>query len=427
MTTEEVKSVSGVFRCCWKPIRRGTLLLLVLVVGAVCYWYIDRRRLALPRFRQGEKLVIWEAASTPDVSTSPPKTEWKLLSGLALLSSSIDVSADRKLAIVWGERKFGNETRKSCWLIDLQTAEIEDLSTTSNGKVAAIVRDPARATFSPDGKHLLISAQGGQTACILDHSTGNTIAISGLEHWDILWSGNRLLISSGWREHPEVFNIAGERQEQPKVRGRVIASDPSGTKLLLWYPPAVVNLEGETLREFGGHSCDKEVPLLSRSGNWAGVFCSVEDEWAYSVVSTTSDEVFRLRRPWGATFALTDNGDSIFLVGGGDSTFGAVISGGQRVEATTADVVFWPKTDDPWTSTPGAPEGPSFNDILWNAMPKGKSKIVATKVMALTLLGKELFFVQADGDERILKAISLPEAQTSSPANNGTSPTPPAR
>ncbi len=188
-----------------------------------------------------------------------------------------------------------------------------------------------------------------------------------------------------------------------------------------------MNFEGETLREFGGHECDKDVPLLSRSGNWAGMFCKVEDEWAYSVVSTTSDEVFRLKRPWGATFALTDNGDSIFLVGGGNSTFGAVMTGGQRVEATTADVVFWPKTDDPWKSTPGAPEGPSFNDILWNAMPKGKSEIVATKVMALTLLGNELFFVQADGDERILKAISLPESQSPSPANDGTSPAPPAR
>ncbi len=213
MTTEEEKSVPGVFTHCWKPIRAERSWSWSSEWSATG---ISTDAVLLPRFRQGEKLVIWAAASGLNVPVSPPKNEWKLFSGLALLSSSVDVSSDRKLAIVWGERTFGNETRKSCWLIDLQTAEIEDLSTTSNGKVAAIVRDPARATFSPDGKHLLISAQGGQTAFILDHSTGNTIAISGLERSDILWSGNRLLILAGWREHPEVFSIAGERQEQPK-------------------------------------------------------------------------------------------------------------------------------------------------------------------------------------------------------------------
>jgi len=177
----------------------------------------------------------------------------------------------------------------------------------------------------------------------------------------------------------------------------------------------VVSSEATVLREFGHCACDKEKPLLSRSGNWAGVFCQGDDGWAYSVVSTTTNKVYRLKRPWGATFALTDNGDSIFLVGGGLSTFGAVITGGQAPEVTTADVVFWPKEDDPWKSTKGAPPGPTMNDLVWNNMPKGKSEIIARKAMALSVLGKELFFVQADGNNRVLKAVALPETKASSP------------
>jgi len=84
--------------------------------------------------------------------------------------------------------------------------------------------------------------------------------------------------------------------------------------------------------------------------------------------------VYRLKRPWGATFALTDNGDSIFLDGEGMNTFGVVITGGRGPEVTTANIVFWPKMDDPWKSTMGAPKGPNMSDLVWNRMPKGKSE-----------------------------------------------------
>jgi hypothetical protein len=370
-----------------------------------------------PKFNQGEMLPIRAAALKPNVPAYRPKTGWKLLSGLSLLRSSIDVSSDRTLAVVWGERAFGAEARKSCWLIDLQTAEIKDLLSESNDSVAAIVRDPKRVTFSPDGRHLLVSAQDGETACILDLSTGKTVIINDLEHSDVLWVGDRLLFSHG-PVATKIYDLTGRLQAQPKVDGCILASDPTGTKLLVDYPDlAVVDPEGKVLRKLSDNACDKEVPLLSRSGNWAGIFCNEKDEWAYSVVSTTTDEILRLRRPWGATFALTDNGDSIFLVGGGSSTFGAVMTGGQRVEASTADIVFWPKDDDPWKSTKGAPEGPTFNDTVWNRMPLGKSQIIAKKAMALTLLGNEIFVVQAEGDERELKAISLPESQAKSPVS----------
>ena len=299
-------------------------------------------------------------------------------------------------------------------MIDLQTRKVEDLLNKSDGRIAEIVRDPRRVAFSPEGTRLLISARDEKTACVLDLSTGETVVIDRLGGSSIFWIGNRLLFS-GHGNHSRICDVAGGRQEQAKVCGRIIASDPTGTKLLLDYPATVVNLDGQVLREFGGSACDKEVPLLSRSGNWAGVFCDGEDGWAYSVVSTTTDMVYRLRRPWGATFALTDNGDSIFLVGGGNSTFGAVMTGGHGIKATTADIVFWPKEDDPWKSTPGRRRGPTFNDILWNAMPKGKSQMIAKNAMALTLLDKELFFVQAEGHERILKAVPLPETQVSPP------------
>ena len=302
-TMEELTSNPRPLRRRWKPFRLATFLIAVLVGGVICYWYVDRRRLALPTFCQGERLVISEPISRPNASASRSRTEWKLPSGLALLQDSIDVSFDRKWAVVWGDRVLGKDARKSCWLIDLQTAGIEDLLTTSDGKVAAIVRDLVGATFSPDGKHLLIAARGGETACVLDLSTAETTVVSGLEHSRILWLGNRLLVSSGWRKCSEIFSITGERQEPLKVRGQILASDPAGTTLVLDCPPAVVNLEGKVLRDFGGNSCDSELPLLSRSGNWVGIFCNVNDEWAYSVVSTTTDRVFRLRRPWGETLA----------------------------------------------------------------------------------------------------------------------------
>src|SRR5262249_23724222 len=151
------------------------------------------------------------------------------------------------------------------------------------------------------------------------------------------WIGNRLLIDD-WRVC-EIRDVAGNLKEKKALSG-VIASDPTGKKLLVhsFSDPMVVSPEATVLREFGGSACDKETPRLSRSGNWAGVFCEGKDGWAYSVVSTTTDKVYRLRRPWGATFALTDNGDSIFLVGGGTSTFGAIMTGGTDPKVTTADV-----------------------------------------------------------------------------------------
>ena len=347
-------------------------------------------------------------SAKPTAPVSPAKTEWKLLSGLAILRTSIDVCSDRKFAVVWGQRASSKDVNKSCWLIDLQTAEIEDLLTKCDGKAAAIVRDSERLSFSPDGTHLLICAQEAQGACILDLSTHKFVVLSG-PGWDgVLWIGNRLLLPSS--ENSNIYNMDGELQERSKLHGYIIASDPTGTKLLSGFPQnAIVNPEGKVLRSFGGEQCDKERPLLSRSGNWAGMFCEGKDGWAYSLASTTTDEVLRLRRPWGATFALTDNGNSIFEDGEGNGTFGAVMTGGQAVEATTVDVRFWPKDDDPWKSTKGAPTQPSPNDIIWNSMPSGKSQIIAKKAMALTLLGKELFLVQAEGDERTLKAIPLPE------------------
>jgi hypothetical protein len=355
-----------------------------------------------------------DGAANIDPPRLAAKTDWKLPSGLVLSQRSVDVSFDRKRAVVWGQRVVGKASTESCWLVNLETAEIEDLLSKCDEKAARILRDPKDARFSPDGKHLLINASGEKGACVLDLGTRKSVVVSVPENGAIMWFGNRLLI--GGLTGCEIRGVAGNLQEKKALSG-VIACDPAGRKLLVQFPsPMVVSPEATVLREFGGTACDKEDPQLSRSGNWAGVSCEGKDGWAYSVVSTTTDKVYRLRRPWGATFALTDNGDSIFLVGGGRSTFGAVMTGGHDPKVTTADVVFWPKEDDPWESTKGAPAGPSATDLLWNYMPKGKSDIIARKAMALTLLGHELFFVQAEGDERFLKAVALPETQASSPA-----------
>jgi hypothetical protein len=350
------------------------------------------------------------AAAADTGPTSAAKTEWKLPSGLMLSQRSVDISFDRTLAVVWGQRALDKASKKSCWLIDLRTAEIEDLLSKCEEKAARIIGDPKDARFSPDGKYLLITANGEKGACVLDLSTRKSVVLSVGELGRIIWIGNRLLID-GWGTC-EIRDVAGNLQEKKALTG-VIASDPTGKKLLVrsFSDPMVVSPEATVLREFGRGACDKEEPLLSRSGNWAGVFCEGDDGWAYSVVSTTTDKVYRLKRPWGATFALTDNGDSIFLDGEGMNTFGAVLTGGHGPEVTTADVVFWPKEDDPWKSTKGAPPGPTMSDLVWNRMPKGKSEIIARKAMALALLGKELLFVQADGNDRVLKAVALPETK----------------
>ena len=237
-----------------------------------------------------------EAAPARDLQTPPRRTEWKLLSGLTLLQGSLDISFDRKLGVVWGERTLDMVHKKSYWLIDLQTGEVEDLLIKFEEKAADIVRGSEDVRFSPDGKHLLISAHYCKSARIFDLSTRKCVVVGGGEYRTILWVGNRLLFES--LHSSEIRDVAGKVLEK-KLLDNVIASDPTGKKLLVGWPrPMVISPEATILREFGDSACDKETPLLSRSGNWAGVFCKGEDGWAYSVVSTTTDKVYRLRRPW---------------------------------------------------------------------------------------------------------------------------------
>jgi hypothetical protein len=357
----------------------------------------------------------WRVEADTNPPTLAPKSSWKLPSGLVLSQRSVDVSFDRKRAVVWGQRVLDKASTESCWLVNLETAEIEDLLPKSEEMSARILRAADDARFSPDGRHLLITAHGEKSACVLDLGTRKSVVLSVGETGRVLWLGKRLLVAS--ENNCEVRDVAGKLQEKKALKG-IIACEPTGRMLLVQSFPdtMVVSLEATVLREFGGSPCDKERPLFSRSGNWAGVFCEGKDGWAYSVVSTTTDKVYRLRRPWGATFAITDNGDSIFLVGGGLGAFGAIVSGGEAPKVTTVDVVFWPKEDDPWKSTKGVPDGPDMNDLVWNNMPKGKSEVIAKKALALTVLGNELFFVRAEGNERTLKAVALPETQASSPA-----------
>lgn len=98
--------------------------------------------------RQGEA----DAAPRPDQLMSPPRIEWKLPSGLRLSRESVDISFDRQLGVVWGERVLGKASQKSCWLIDLQTGKIEDLLIKSDEKAARIFRDIENARFAPQRK-----------------------------------------------------------------------------------------------------------------------------------------------------------------------------------------------------------------------------------------------------------------------------------
>ena len=82
------------------------------------------------------------AAPNTDPPKSTAKTEWKLLSGLMLAQRSVDISFDRRLAVVCGQRVLDKASAKSCWLINLDSAEIEDLLSKCDEKAARIVGDP---------------------------------------------------------------------------------------------------------------------------------------------------------------------------------------------------------------------------------------------------------------------------------------------
>jgi hypothetical protein len=347
---------------------------------------------------------------TPDPAPSPVKTEWRLPSSLSLRSQSLDVSSDRKSAVVWGKSTADAEARNSCWLIDLQTGKTEDLSAQVGDEAATSIRNPKGASFSPDGKQLLVSAADGKNICILDLSTRKAILITRPDRFQALWFGERLLLSVAGKP-AEVCDATGRRVEELKLQAQILAGDPTGSKLLVITKDAVMAVaspEGKVLRELAsqGDCCPRDKPLLSRFGNWAGVYCMNKNEWSYCLVSTTTDEVFRLRRPWGATLALTETGDSIFLTSGKGDTFSATTRGGEG-----CSVVFWPKDDDPWKSTEGAAGGPESKDLIANRMPRGNSQVLADKAMAVALLGGELFVVKASADERMLKAIPLPQSR----------------
>jgi hypothetical protein len=387
-----------------KRIARALPMVIVLVLAG-CRGGEEE---VMPKFSRGNRLAPRHIPPGRDAPAAPPKSEWKLPSHLALSDRSLDVSPDRRLAVVWGERGLDTRTRKSCWVLDLQTGKIEDLSDGADEAVAAIIHDTQRASFSPDATRLLISAEGGESACVVELSRGEVTLIT--KPYGVLWVGDRLLFSRSDGKSA-ICSVAGEIQERPNLRGCVIASDPSGTKLLLQFPnAAVVSSKGEVLRKFGP-ACDRDLPLLSRSGNWAGVFCAEEDGWGYSLVSTTTDEKLRLARPWGATLALTDDGDSILPFGGEDNGFLGLMTGGRPDGPTTTGILFWPKDDEPLNSKEQDSREERSRD-----KPPGKSQVIADKATAFTVLGKELFFVQAEGDERTLRAVPLPQPGASSPA-----------
>jgi len=67
METGEPQSVSAPRRPRWSPTRLGTLLTVIVVVGAACYGYVDHRRLAKARKDYEETQARYQVGLLPSI------------------------------------------------------------------------------------------------------------------------------------------------------------------------------------------------------------------------------------------------------------------------------------------------------------------------------------------------------------------------
>ena len=109
-----------------------------------------------------------------------PKTEWKLLSGLTPRNARSMFRSTEDGLSSGAKGYLAKHRQKSCWLIDLETAKIEDLLSRCEQKgTRSIVGNAKDARFSPDGKHLRIQARMEQkSACVFDFGTGRSVVVS---------------------------------------------------------------------------------------------------------------------------------------------------------------------------------------------------------------------------------------------------------
>jgi hypothetical protein len=169
--------------------------------------------------------------------------------------------------------------------------------------------------------------------------------------------------------------------ERLKVCGELLGSDITGERLLVKtnkndpaMPPklneetvAVVTPNGKVLREIAlaNNICDKDTPLLSRQGNFAGAYCTGNpgfDDWCRRIVPLGDGESIYLPIGWGA-LAISETGGCLSMEG--------------------SDLRFWTRD--------------------------GKCHDVADYVMAGTILGNEIFFIKA-GATAILRAVPIPQS-----------------
>jgi len=210
------------------------------------------------------------------------------------------------------------------------------------------------------------------------------------------WAGNCLLLDR-WDQAShsygpiESYDLAGKRGEDLKLCGWLMGGDRDGKKLLVTTSRtaptktltseaykdsmvAVVTPEGKVLREVapGGDICDRDMPLISRHGNYVGAYCwnsPKRTPWSRRIDRMDGQETIYLPTGWGGAMAISETGGC--LCDGCDSQKRTVLC-------------FWTRD--------------------------GKRHEVVKDPKAGTILDQEIFYIEATSEATTLRAAPLPQS-----------------
>ncbi|MCY2931642.1 MAG: hypothetical protein NTV86_19550 [Planctomycetota bacterium] len=362
------------------------------------------RWLKMAAISVGVWACAWAWGCVPEAGQGVPasgpagRTEWKLPDDLE--ARGVDVSADRRWAVVWGELGEGQPEGKArtavCYLVDLQAGQRTDV-------LGQVLRRedpriaPEEASFSPDGTHLAVLVQVGREAYFRNKDQGGHRALVGLvdlktlgvvriisdDRKCFLWVGNAPVLSTAWEssESSERYNLLGYFEPEDLLEMVVLASDRTGTKLLAWtHRPRAQTVpaddkyesvfgladgQGKILRELPRPAC----PAVSCRLSPRGRFCTIFSGHLHlDVISLETGGIVTIPdADWECEpLAVTDTGEGIMIR-----------------RAGTDDAIEY------WSS-------------------QGKRKVIVPYKTVATIAGEEVFFVEYREEGCALKAIPLP-------------------
>ncbi len=363
------------------------------------------------------RIFVSAAMCLQEQPPSLPPSEWQLAIDLVPNEASIDVSRDRNFAIVrlkgHSEAKVTHRSR----LIELKTGRTFGPVDFPDKDFSNLLDIAGPVGFSADGTHAAFVSKDDRCA-ILNLETKRAKFVRLPQYAKVIWSGNQLLISTHEGKVVETMDTAGRPTERLPLCGYVLASDSTGKKLLAYVRSGnptkdegdfdgwnkdlvVVTPDGEIVVVVAAEhtQCDKDEPVLSREGNYAGVYCWTEkmsEDWAYSLASTVTGEILRLDRMVGFNVAVTEHGDLIYLY----------------PEDERWIVTFWPKHDNALRKAMDDASAPIHIDKFWTPFgTTNKILQLSNAVLAATVLGDEIFTIECPAGKPIVKAYPLPNLQ----------------